>query len=182
MWRKLRDEEKNILIPYYQKSRAFIVLFMGIWLTLGIIFEIVCLYSIITSFIHSDFMSGFGGILGGILLSSIFIILPIFVLRNALYSEIKAIKSDTAWITEAYYVSSNQYKHRHDGKIKIYYKAVVYTVDEFGHSSEQFECDFMSHDNPDNYCQSGERILLFLPDANKPTELLAFKPDYYMTY
>lgn len=182
MWRKLRDEEKSILIPYYKKSRAFIVLFMGIWLTFGIIFEIVCLSSIVTSFIHRDFMSGFGGIFGGILLSSIFIILPIFVLKNALYSEIKAIKTDTAWITEAYYVSSNLHERRHDGKVKIYYKAVVYTVDEFGRSSEPFECNFMSHDDPSKSCQSGERILLFLPDVNKPTELLAFKPDYYMTY
>lgn len=172
MWRSLNEDEKNILLNFYKGGRTLVRGFFGIWLSLGVVFLIMCLYSIITTVVSGKMLDVIPMIFGMILLSGIFIVFPIACMKNVATSEIKAIENNQAFITEGYYLGSRRIVKRKDGKRRVSYRAVVGLFD--GYVQQTIECRFMG-DNPDNVCYQGEVVYVYTPGSDNIEDFLCFK-------
>lgn len=165
MWRKLRAEEKEYLLDFYKSNRNLIRIFFGVWLAFGIVFEIGCLAGISTYIKDGDLFGVFTVLLGAVLLSGIFIFLPIACMKNIATKEIKAINNDEVLITEARYIRSFVRKD----------SDMIIAVISDGYNEQTIESRFIGKSF--RVCKDGDIIYVYMLNPKEPTDLMAFKKD-----
>ena len=172
MWRKLNEEEKQILSANY-KFGAYIVRFMmGAWLLFVTIGYISGIRGAIESIIQGDYFSGIGSIVAGAIAAVMFFGVPILLIRNVGTEELQLLKDDDVYIGSALFISSRR-SRKNGMKGRVRYFATVNLLDEWGNACSQVEC--RSIGNLQNSCKEGDRVtMLRIPKADGD-ELIAMK-------
>lgn len=171
MWRKLNEEEKQVLSANY-KFAAYIVRFMmGAWLLFLTIGYISGIRGAIESIMQGDYFSGIGSIVAGAIAAVMFFGIPILLIRNVGTEELQLLKDDDVYIGSALFISGRRSSRGRKGRMR--YFAKVNLLDEWGNACSQVEC--RSIGNLQNSCKEGDRItILRIPKADGD-ELVAMK-------
>ena len=173
MWRKLNEEEKQILSANY-KFAAYIVRFMmGAWLLFLTIGYISGIRSAIETIMQGDYFLGIGSIVAGAIGAIVFFGIPIWAIQNIGTEELRLLKNDDIYIGSALFVSGRRSKRGKKGRTR--YFAKVNLLDEWGNAYNQVEC--RSVGNLRNSCKEGDKVTIIRLAKADGDELIAMKEN-----